>query len=215
MSDESVDNKGGSLLPDWNSLEGLERYQDALGSIGFWGPIAIATLGLILGTAWGVYNRKVESRVKELQSLAEKGHAAKIDADILAAKQSSAARADLLSLDARKRIAFELSGLSNGSVGILRLDPDAETNEFADVLAEILTQAGCRGAQSTVKVEYMRRGDPGRVILTALEDTEESRNSAKLIATTLKDAGVPDVVVGNGPPPIRVGRVVQITVKVK
>lgn len=66
------------MFPSWDSLSDLERFQDYLGRINFWGPYALAAISLAIALAWGLYNRSVDTRVEYLRGVRDGESAAEL-----------------------------------------------------------------------------------------------------------------------------------------
>lgn len=175
------------------------------------GAYVAMVLAAIACAAWNWYTSKVETRIAELQSAAAAAEAeqrlaaseAKVEKLLIINKEISsklASRADLLSGEAAARFITRLKTLPPNSVWLMRTEDSREASEFSGVLEDALKAAGCHAGTTTLVNVQLSPNPPGRVIVHA--SVKEHEQNAKMLASALADAGLPDVRTSAVQPPI-------------
>jgi hypothetical protein len=122
-------------------------------------------------------------------------------------------RADILTEPIRARLLERFKKLPPDSIGMVRMDPNAESREFADVLEYLLIDAGCFVGSATANNISTNMNPQGRV--TAFAYDEKHRPPAKALIDALAEAGIPDVAIAETPPAIGGVRGAPIVLTIK
>jgi hypothetical protein len=105
---------------------------------------------------------------------------------------SFASRAELLTPEIERALAERLGQLPKSSVGVVTLDADAETIEFAQAIIDILAKSDRLAAVGNVTTSASTLGIPaGRIVIESR--LPENRQNAEIVRDALVQAGIPGV----------------------
>jgi hypothetical protein len=220
------------MFPSLDSpLPDLERAQELLNSVAFWGLLVIGFTVGVFGPIISRYRTKLDEKITEkragVASAEATTRANNLQAELERANQSIASllrinneisqkvtsRADMLTAEARTALVEKLKGLPPKGIGIITAEPTSESTEFATALADLLQKAGCLSGTGTTIGSNFGVNVTGRVLVQPTGQGNEL--IAEQIAAALKDVGIPDVGIQPAQPGLRSGSHAQIIVRPK